>query len=83
MKKKEITLQTIADSIHTLSSDVKDLSTTVDLLRLDSIQLRKDLNKLDERTLDMQEDIHIIVDILKDRDNRIGLLELTVAPTPR
>ncbi|MBP9701984.1 MAG: hypothetical protein KBD47_03340 [Candidatus Pacebacteria bacterium] len=83
MKKKEITLQTIADSIHTLSSDVKDLSTTVDLLRLDSIQLRKDLNKLDERTLDMQEDIHIIVDILKDRDNRIGLLELAVAPTPR
>ncbi len=68
--------------VDKLKTDVAEIKDDVKLVKLDITQLKKDYSRLDERTLDVQEDIHIIIDILKNRDNRIGLLELAIAPTP-
>jgi len=79
MKKKEITLERIVEKIDSIALDVRNLRADVQLLRLDSQQFRKDLNCLDERTSDMQDDIRIILELAKGNDGTLGMWQIATA----
>lgn len=89
MKKKEITLEYIAEKLNVLDSvaldiqvlkeNVSKLQEDVALIRLDTTQLRKDVDRHYHEFLDTQDDVQKILEIAKGDDDRLGFWQIATA----
>lgn len=78
-KKKEITLEYIDEKLDKLAREIAEMRTDIRSVRFDGHDFRKEIERLDKRLTDTQDDVQKILEIAKGGDNRLGFWQIATA----